>query len=326
MLSCAGVRNTRMTHGDASITTAHGSTTALPQTRDVVNSGVPHAIKSFGIGLSGDSRSPAWCASAAYLYVLRLDRSCLAWEYLRRNPRYATDWQTPPVDGVPVSLQWGLGAFENPYLDARVAEPMWRPRPKGEFHIVPLEEAPPGNSRFDLWTVPGKKTLSHDGRRLILSLRGWGCGMRIALDTHLCDGNAFGYVMPSPAPTVQPAKRFDTMISSSAGRGARASATAVGRDAIMHMRTLQALDGVRSGASQREVASALFGVDQAMALWIPDGELRARIRHYIRRGRELMSGAYMHMLRAAVTGRRHSPTSAQPESTSVRPDEPAVTN
>ena len=207
-----------MTHGAASTTTAHGSAKALPEARDVVNSGVPRAIASSGINLSGDSHSPAWCASAAYLYVLRLDRSCLAWEYLRRNPRYAADWRTPPADGVPVPLRWGLGGFENPHLDARVAEPMWRPRPQGEFRIVPLDEASPGHSRFDLWTVPGRKTLSHDGRRLILSLLGGGCGMRIALDTQLCDGGAFGYVMPSPIPTVQPAKRFDAIMRSSAGR------------------------------------------------------------------------------------------------------------
>ena len=315
-----------MTHGAASITTAHGSATALPQARYLVNSGVPHAITSSGINLSGGSRSSAWCASAAYLYVLRLDRSCLAWEYLRRNPRYAADWRTPPADKVPVPLRWGLGGFENPHLDARVAEPMWRPRPEGELRIVPLKEASPGNSRFDLWTVPGKKTLSHDGRSLILSLQGVGSGMRIALDTQLCDGTAFGYVMPSPIPTVQPAKRFDAIIRTPAARRAHAFATEVSRDAIMHMHTLQALDGVLSGASQRDVGSALFGIDHAMVSWTPDGGLRARTRHYIRRGRELMTGAYVHMLQAGAVGRRRPPTSAQPESTSVGPDRPAVTN
>ena len=257
------------------------------------------------------------------MYVLRLDKVCLAWEYLRRNPRYGADWQTPTADGVSASLQWGLGGFENPYLDARVAEPMWRPRPEGEFRIVPLEEASPGYSRFDLWTLPGKKTLSHDGRRLILSLQGAGCGMRIALDTQLCHGSAFGYVMPSPVSTVQPAKRIDAIFGSSAGRSTPASATTVSRDSIVHMRALQALDGVLSGASQRDVASALFGVDRAMASWTPDGELRARTRHYVRRGRELMTGAYMHMLQAAAAGRRRAPASAKPGSTSARPDEPA---
>jgi hypothetical protein len=34
----------------------------------------------------------AWMSSAAYLYVLHLDESQLAWEYLRRNPIYRQDW------------------------------------------------------------------------------------------------------------------------------------------------------------------------------------------------------------------------------------------
>lgn len=34
-----------------------------------------------------------WTASAAYLYTLDLDGPGLAWEYLRRHPRYCADWQ-----------------------------------------------------------------------------------------------------------------------------------------------------------------------------------------------------------------------------------------
>jgi len=34
-----------------------------------------------------------WRPAAAYLYVLRLDDVALAWEYLRRNPRYRRDWE-----------------------------------------------------------------------------------------------------------------------------------------------------------------------------------------------------------------------------------------
>ncbi len=36
-------------------------------------------------------RAP-WGVSAAYLYVLELDDSALAWEYLRRHPGYHSDW------------------------------------------------------------------------------------------------------------------------------------------------------------------------------------------------------------------------------------------
>lgn len=33
-----------------------------------------------------------WGVSAAYLYVLDLDDSGVAWEYLRRHPDYRSDW------------------------------------------------------------------------------------------------------------------------------------------------------------------------------------------------------------------------------------------
>lgn len=36
-------------------------------------------------------RAP-WALSAAYLYVLDLDDSSVAWEYLRRHPGYGSDW------------------------------------------------------------------------------------------------------------------------------------------------------------------------------------------------------------------------------------------
>ena len=36
--------------------------------------------------------SAPWVVSAAYLYTLDLDGPALAWEYLRRHPRYRADW------------------------------------------------------------------------------------------------------------------------------------------------------------------------------------------------------------------------------------------
>ncbi len=39
-----------------------------------------------------DLPSAPWGISAAYLYVLDLHDVALAWEYLRRNPGYRSDW------------------------------------------------------------------------------------------------------------------------------------------------------------------------------------------------------------------------------------------
>ena len=61
---------------------------------------------------------------------------------------------------------------------------------------------------------------------------------------------------------------------------------------------LQALDGFLAGASQREIAVALFGVERVQADWSDPGDhLRDRVRRAIRRGRTLMDGGYFDFLR-----------------------------
>lgn len=53
--------------------------------------------------------SNAWTATAAYLYVLRLDAPSLAWEYLRRNPIYQQVWKHLGKSAAPRDAKiWGL--------------------------------------------------------------------------------------------------------------------------------------------------------------------------------------------------------------------------
>lgn len=53
-----------------------------------------------------------WMVNASYLYTLFLDRPAIAWEHLRRHPRYRADWQrfanrhTQPCQTR--ALKWGL--------------------------------------------------------------------------------------------------------------------------------------------------------------------------------------------------------------------------
>ncbi|MFO2171215.1 DUF2285 domain-containing protein, partial [Pseudomonas aeruginosa] len=52
------------------------------------------------------------------------------------------------------------------------------------------------------------------------------------------------------------------------------------------------LDATLAGASLREVAEGLFGVDAVAADWHKDSALRARVRRLVRRGDALMRGGY----------------------------------
>jgi hypothetical protein len=60
---------------------------------------------------------------------------------------------------------------------------------------------------------------------------------------------------------------------------------------------LQALDGWCAGASQREIAAALFGAARVRRAWgDPRGHLRDVVRRAIRRGRALMERDYRALL------------------------------
>lgn len=50
-----------------------------------------------------------WRPTAAYLYILNLDSSGLAWEYLRRNLAYLREWNDRGQGhSAPNAEHWGL--------------------------------------------------------------------------------------------------------------------------------------------------------------------------------------------------------------------------
>src|SRR3989344_5218544 len=208
--------------------------------------------------------SDHWHPSAAYLYVLHLDGPALAWEYLRRDPDYQHDWlrrQRYPE----VAQRWGLRLLEDPGQDARDAHPAWFPDHDTVVQFYPDADPPPDAVAFDFWRIPGHKQLIHDGRRLVLIVRQPGCCLRMALAPALEAGNT------TPAGVVKP----------------RPSSSS-----LLELHTLQALDGTLAGASLRTVADVLFGPDAVAEGWHADGDLRARVRRLVQRGKKLMRGGY----------------------------------
>ena len=244
-----------------------------------------------------------WCAGAAYLYVLHIGAAALAWEYLRRNADYRASLQANTADHDSLLVRWGLAGPEDPHLDARDAQPLWRPRPRDEPRIIPVDEDR-ATLRFDVWAIPGQKLLCHDGRRLILECAHRGERISIAVDLELEHDMAFGYVVAARSASAwRAARRVDGMITSGDELTVPALATAASRNAIAHMHTLQAFDGARAGASQREVARCLFGVERVSLEWTPDSELRARTRHYFSRGRAFVHGGYRRLVQATEPNR-----------------------
>ncbi|MCH4579943.1 DUF2285 domain-containing protein [Achromobacter xylosoxidans] len=236
-----------------------------------------------------------WYPTAAYLYTLHLDGPALAWEYLRRNPDYRHDWlrrrRRPDA-----AHRWGLRLLEDPALDARDAHPAWFPDHDGVVQLYPDADPPPDAYAFAFWRVPGRKHLIHDGKRLVLVSRWPGCCLRLALAPGLEDGMAYLYATRACA---TPCARYRALMAeldklavlpdSMPAAVARSRPTLA---AVQELHTLQALDATLAGASLREIAEGLFGVDAVATDWHADSALRARVRRLVRRGEALMRGGY----------------------------------
>ena len=101
-----------------------------------------------------------------------------------------------------------------------------------------------------------------------------------------------------PAPALPCARyrtltaELDALAAATVGVPAAAARSRPTPAAVLELHTLQALDATQAGASLREIAEGLFGVDAVAADWHKDSALRARVRRLVRRGEALMRGGY----------------------------------
>ena len=245
-----------------------------------------------------------WHPSAAYLYVLHLDGPALAWEYLRRNPEYRLAWQHHQHRPQHEAQRWGLRLLEDPARDARDAHPDWFPDPASVVQVYPDADPTDDALLFQLWRIPGRKQLMHDGKRLVLTTHLIDRKLRMAISPALEDGMPYAYAVRAGRQLREHWRAIEADLAMLDADNAHHSAIATdrpGRTAMLHMRTLQALDGTLAGASQRGVAEVLFGITAVAERWYDDSDLRAQVRRLIRRGQTLMGGGYRHLLQPGGT-------------------------
>lgn len=233
-----------------------------------------------------------WRPVAAYFYLLQLDGPGLAWEYLRRNSRYVDSWLRKRSS--PKAKYWGLRCLEDPALDARVAQPAWIEDPTNLTRLTIDSQSTA--DRFSFWKLPGRKRLAHDGSRLVLTARAGGRKLRVALEGGIHEGSPIAYLIPADAQASIRWRAIEYQRELLAQKSCGAALAAPDRIALMHMRSIQALDGRHAGASQRAIAEILFGADEVDKRWLQDGELRAQVRHLLRRGEEHSQQQYLRLL------------------------------
>ena len=251
-----------------------------------------------------DSSAVHWHPSAAYLYVLHLDGPALAWEYLRRNPEYRLAWQHHRHRPQHEAQRWGLRLLEDPARDARDAHPDWFPDPSSVVQVYPDDDPTDDALLFQLWRFPGRKHLTHDGKRLVLTAQLVDRILRMAISPALEDGMAYAYAIRASCQLRERWRAIEAelaMLDAAITHRTAIATDRPGRAAMLHMRTLQALDGTLAGASQRGVAEVLFGIATVAEHWYDDSDLRAQVRRLIRRGKGLMEGEYRRLLQPGST-------------------------
>ena len=200
----------------------------------------------------------------------------------------------------------GCGVFENPSLDSRDATPRWLPRPPSIVKLTECDEAE-CRATFSLWRIAGQKSLFHDGGHVHLTNQLNHQILRLSFSPVIRDGCAVAFIVPVSVDVHEswPAiAHVSALLTSERRPTKRTPSRRPSRQAIVHMRSLQALDGEAAGASHREIAAEIFGPTDVWQRWATNSELRAQVRYLLRRGHGFLDGGYLDLLTRPKSRRR----------------------
>ncbi|WP_238385768.1 MULTISPECIES: DUF2285 domain-containing protein [unclassified Acidovorax] len=179
-------------------------------------------------------------------------------------------------------------------MDGRVAHPLWLSSTDGLLHVRAVRAHGAVTRRFDLWRIPGRKRLAMDGHDLALTADLSALRMRLSLSGTLEDGGAYVGAVPLTPGLRGQLDGYREQAQALEGHAPEIPPVRPAtRAALLHLRALQALDASQAGASHRDIAQALFGLEAVVLRWHDDGELRAQVRHLLRRAEAFMHGGYL---------------------------------
>jgi hypothetical protein len=191
-------------------------------------------------------------------------------------------------------------------MDGRNAQPLWLLSSDDLLHVRAARANNAAAHRFDLWQIPGRKRLTLDGSDLTLTADLNAHRMRLSLSGALADGTAYASTVPLTSHLRGDLASFNTQAHALEGHVLHVDpARPVTRAALLHLRALQALDASQAGASHRDVAQALFGLEAVVLRWHEDGELRGQVRHLLRRAKAHMAGGYLALAGVSHLAAKH---------------------
>lgn len=256
---------------------------------------------------------PDWRNENTYNYTAKLSRAGWAWEFLRRNPKFQSDYarvmakapkvrrRTSRVSEMPELKRWGVVWCDPPSEDALSASVFWHA--DACTHVLPLvgsrrAGANVPESAFEtlisraqhLGSREGRHMLLCDGaHRLQLQFRGRRAGRSGLLLTP-------AVICPRLISTrLRLLSCFNDYLL--AGKLLSKYFPLEPRERRLRV-VLRALDGSLCSACHRDIAIALYGDERVRSTWNdPRAHLRDTVRRAVRRGKALMRSGYLRLLR-----------------------------
>jgi hypothetical protein len=242
---------------------------------------------------------PAWQRREAFEYVESLAGPLLAWEYLRRNLTYRTAWHLcDPTVAETAGHEWGLLRLLDPDLDARAVIPIWRPDPPTTLRVIRSSSPMEGFKLYDLDIDRSAPSAFHDDEGTYLTALVGSNAWQVHVSDELRPQDGIAVAIHADAYArrrIAAADRFIRDLERKSTR-LRERPTVPGRAARFHASVIQSLVGAAAGASHREIAVALRGAKWVSSRWTSDGELRASIRYFLKRGALLVGGGYRQLI------------------------------
>lgn len=203
-----------------------------------------------------------WRDPSAYEWLDDCGRHAFAWEWLRRQP----DYQVAEEGEGTIAPVFGLRncpAFE---ADARAARPIWTAAVDPFLLISTARTCPSDECNFDIARVREHCTMatSADGEHWLFGTAA--CPLRLDVSSgSLCDGPVALTVHIERLDTAAIVALSRLIALARAGRWRRSHFPAE-RRAKRWSQVLRVHDALLDGASQRDIADALFGIE-SIANW-----------------------------------------------------------
>jgi hypothetical protein len=145
---------------------------------------------------------------------------------------------------------------------------------------------------FDLWAIPGRRTLEHQGGWLRLVIEEGRGAFHIDLPASVTHGDPLIFQVPCGqrfAGTMRLAAQINALLTGKPST--RSCAWRPTPRQLLLVRALIAFDAHLAGATYREIAAAVFGDRAVRERWTRDPTLKEQTRYLLRKARALMSRA-----------------------------------